>query len=438
MAISYVHLIGSSILVSIIILIGANQLHSDTSLNLAPFCDLVHGLQEKDILDGEVLIMQGDTIVLHEKSKGIAVVHDGEAQFLIGSVSKQFTAVALLHALYATSNGSTESEKCAAATLKLHSPLSLFLPADAAVWNGMMPEWAHEVTLHHLLTHSSGIADPIRITCDRSGFDGVWHRINSSNTIAERMSICAQESLVSKPGDTYRYLNEGYMLLAEVITVISGTPFTHYIETLCYSIGMSNTHYPDCGTWQQIKQQPQHVSLMPGLVYTGIDEDLSLGKPLPGLVYNLSNACGSGGIISTVNDLIKWNDALHRTKKMLPMPLYELFIKPNLNDYGYGIWNKNGILFHGGGIDAYSSAMMYIPAEDLLIIALCHIDYDQTLAQAECLLDTALQKVIPSKDKREPFVDKILGELAEKHLSKRGATLVIRWLMGQCFRRAHA
>jgi CubicO group peptidase (beta-lactamase class C family) len=436
MVTSYIRLIGFSFLVCIVILIGAAQVSAPTHtfFNVDPFCALVQELQQKDILDGEVFIAKGGDILLHEQSKEVAVcTQTGKPQFLIGSISKQFTAVALLHALYATSYGDTAAEKCACVEKQLHMPLSSFLPADASMWCGSMPTWAHEVTLHHLLTHTSGITHPLGIVFERSGFDGVWDRLSSPNTTAETIAISVKEPLKHAPGKEYAYFNEGYILLAEVISVISGVPFTRYMEDLCSSIGMRNTCHPDQGTWKQAMQQENCAHLMPGLIYSGINTELCLVEPPANLVHNFSNAHGSGGIISTIQDLIIWNDALHKAKTLLPLPLYELFIKPNLNDYGYGIWNKNGILFHGGVIDSYISTMMYISQEDLLIIALCHVNYDKTLEKTECLLDAALRKVISDKSEREQFVDKIIGELAEKHLAKRGGTLIQRWLMQRCF-----
>jgi len=56
-----------------------------------------------------------------------------------------------------------------------------------------------------------------------------------------------------------------------------------------------------------------------------------------------------------------------------------LFIKPNLKNYAYGIQNKNGILTHNGELDSFSSKMLYMPKEDVLIIALFHINADETI-----------------------------------------------------------
>ena len=109
--------------------------------NLNSFCALVEGLQQKNTLDGEVCIIKNNNVILHAKSSSVMVNSpNDQSQFLIGSLSKQFTAVGLLHALYTISDGNSEVEKFSFVEKQLHKPLSQLLPANSSIWNNVMPD----------------------------------------------------------------------------------------------------------------------------------------------------------------------------------------------------------------------------------------------------------------------------------------------------------
>jgi hypothetical protein len=212
--------------------------------------------------------------------------------------------------------------------------------------------------------------------------------------------------------------------LTEVVAVISGIPFAQYIENLCHSIGMTSTYHSNRGNWKQIKEQQECSYLLPELVYNPIDKEPLLREPASIMWDDVSNARGAGGIVSTVKDLITWNNALHKEYIILPKQLYGLFIKPNLKNYAYGIQNKNGILTHNGELDSFSSKMLYIPKKDLLIIALFHINADETIKKTSYLLDNVLKTVIPAESERNPLMGKISAELDRKYPATRGAALI--------------
>lgn len=102
---------------------------------------------------------------------------------------------------------------------------------------------------------------------------------------------------------------------------------------------------------------------------------------------DVSTAIGSGSIISTTADLLKWNLDLHKYKTVLPEPLYSLFITPYLEDYGYGVSiierDCGKVYKHDGAIDAYKSYLLYIPDYDLSIIYLSNITYDWDKVDSE-------------------------------------------------------
>jgi CubicO group peptidase (beta-lactamase class C family) len=114
-------------------------------------------------MHGEIAVSCGDDILYHESfTYADAPWSVGKnSQYLIGSVTKQFTAAALLKSLYdrQISLGSSHDTETLKKNIQndLHKSVSFFLPQDHQIWNGHMPNWANSVTLHHLLTHTSGI-----------------------------------------------------------------------------------------------------------------------------------------------------------------------------------------------------------------------------------------------------------------------------------------
>ena len=207
-------------------------------------------LEAKKWLDGEVLIAQQGKILIQAGTP---------AQYMIGSVSKQFTAVALLRALYDKAPGVTEEEKCDDVKRTLHLPLSTFLQAEAKIWSGKMPAWANEVTLHHLLTHSSGIKnytategyDMSNLKDDRKR----WFEFPRSTD--EILNIVANDPLEFTPGSKFAYCNTGYVLLAEIIQTLTGTTASESYQKLLFDpLHLKMTANPDRGNWEELKLAP--------------------------------------------------------------------------------------------------------------------------------------------------------------------------------------
>ena len=99
-------------------------------------------------IHGTVLIAKNDEVILHQSFSylGAPLKVDKYSQYLIASITKQFTAAALLKALY--DNLALDA---------LHNPIAYWLRSTHPIWDDAMPGWANQVTLHHLLTHTSGI-----------------------------------------------------------------------------------------------------------------------------------------------------------------------------------------------------------------------------------------------------------------------------------------
>lgn len=187
--------------------------------------------------------------------------------FDIGSITKQFTATAILR---------LEMDD----RLSVGDPVGRYLPALA-------PE-QHSITLHQLLTHTAGLPDGLGddyATIDRDGY----------------VELVADTPLRRAPGQEYEYSNVGYSLLAAVIETVTEQPYEVYLrEALFDPAAMESTGYvlPD---WDE------HV------VAIGYDGDRPLGRPHEqnwaddGPYWHLR---GNGGLLSTAEDMHRWHDAL--------------------------------------------------------------------------------------------------------------------------------
>lgn len=404
-------LVSAESAVSIETALNEQIVSTDLNSRLTEFVEFVENLRKNDLLDGEVLIVRNGQTLLNSRSGDIFSV---EPQFMIGSISKQFFAVALLKALYDWSSCETEELKISDVKKKLHEPVSHFLPADSVIWDGNMPAWASEVSLHHLLTHTSGVpnytASKEYSSISFPDQNQRWYE--SYRSTSEIVALISKEPLLFASGSEYSYSNTGYVIIAEVIESITSLSASQYLqEELFDRIGLFSTASPVKGQWDALKQEPKLFGLVAPLKYDPRGDQLEL-YPLTHC-EDISVAKGGGSIISTSADLLKWNQSLHRDQSILPKELYELLITPNMDDYGYGIGiEKNDIgviLRHSGGIGSYRTRLLYMPEQDLSIVILSSVcsDFDK-IEQEVKELDESLKDSITDEKQRNEAVFKII------------------------------
>lgn len=285
---------------------------------------------------GALLVAKGNDIILN-KGYGLAIKSEGipntaETIFCVGSITKQFTAAAVM---------TLEMQ----GKLNTADPISKFLDG--------VPEDKSGITLHHLLTHSSGLVQDV---------GGDYQEALRDETVRK---ILAQP-LEFKPGERFAYTNVGYSLLAAIIEKASGQPYETYLyEHLFKPAGMEWTGY----------RRPDWKRRVVAHWYVGEkDNSNSLTRPFP--YWNL---LGNGGILSTTEDMYKWHRAL-LTEKILSAEAKKKIFTPYLNDYGYGwdVLNREyGLLIqHDGGSDLGNNAEIrrYIDA-DIVTILFCNQFY---------------------------------------------------------------
>lgn len=283
--------------------------------------------------DGKILWQGAVGYADAEKKVPITV----STKFRIGSVSKQFTAAAILKL--------AEEGK-----LTLSDPLSKFFPG--------FPD-GDKITIHQLLIHTSGL-------CSYTGKAEFYSRVEKPITPDELIAWFREDKPDFAPGTGFKYNNSGYFLAGEIVAKVSGKSFEDYLRSTFFEpLGMKNT-----GIFVNDKPPADAAS---GFSWIG-------GELKPSLNWDMSWAGGAGGLYSTVGDLMKWNDALHGGH-VLGAKSLKLMVTPNELPpgvdglvYGYGLKvyesNRLPVLSHGGGLDGWAADLIYFPQQRCTVAVL--------------------------------------------------------------------
>jgi D-alanyl-D-alanine carboxypeptidase len=249
----------------------------------------------------------------------------------IGSITKQFTAAAIL-------------QLQEAGKLDIDATLASYLP-DAP--------HAKEVTLKQLLSHTSGMPEYL------DGPDVEQWAVKPA-TFEQIMARIKDKPLDFPPGSRWSYSNSGYALLGRVIEVTSHESYVHYVKThLLAPAGMSRTY-------TVIDEQT-----VPGMAkgYRHVDGKLELSPTIHATV-----GWAAGNLVSTVDDLERWNMALQGGKIVRPAD-YALMATPvqGSTDYGLGLFvdtlDGQPRIGHTGGSFGFTTSNQYFPKQSVQIIA---------------------------------------------------------------------
>lgn len=302
--------------------------------------NIYSSLKGKDYPGIAVLVAE-EGKVLYKKGFGYADVKNKipvtpDTKFRIGSVTKQFTAAAILKL----------QEKN---LLSVNDKLSKFIPD--------FPK-GDEVTIHQLLTHTSGIHS---YTGESDFVDRVTKTISPDSLVAE----IKRDAYDFKPGEKMMYNNSGYFLLGYIISKVSGKTYENYLkETFFDPLKMENTgvHYAGISLKNEAKGYSK--------VNNKYDEALN---------WDMSWAGAAGAMYSTVDDLLKWNEALYNGKVLSQASLKAAQTPAILStgeqpamQYGYGLmfskYRGEDIVSHGGGLHGFITQLAYYPKEKMSIV----------------------------------------------------------------------
>jgi D-alanyl-D-alanine carboxypeptidase len=286
----------------------------------------------------------------------------------IGSVTKQFTAVAVLQL----------QDK---GTLTLDDQLTRWLPE--------LQSTAAGVTLRHLLGHTAGMKDLAEMQEVRT-----MRLLRNPAVSRDSVSgIVGRYPLQFAPGTVQRYSNTNYWLLGRVIERASGMSYEEYLQREIFSVlGMSRSSY--C---------PASGSSGDRAVGHGVRDGQAV--PIPPIVHTATFAAGA--ICSTAGDLIRWLQALHGGKVLSPSSYAELIAPTTLTDgtptryaKGLTVWkDPRGLatIGHSGGGFGYSSQLWWHPERQLAVVVLTNSEPDNTTTVAEALTDAVLGSPAPAR-----------------------------------------
>ncbi len=274
--------------------------------------------------NGAVLVARSDRVLLRE-GYGYADIQNSrpntpDTKFLIGSMTKPFTAIAIL-------------QLAEQGLLDLDTPLSAYLPHyPAAV--------ADIVTIHHLLSHTSGIPDVINVPDFQA-------RADKPITPMEIVAYFADLPSQFEPGARYAYSSSNYVLLGLIVEAVSGQPWADYIrEHVCGPAEMGNT-----GVYLDYRDRPDFA--------IGYNPD-SRGSLAEARVIHPSCGYAAGSLASTVDDLYRLDRALYDTVLLKKASIGKM-LEPHSPVYGYG-WLVDDVAghrltAHGGAVPGYVSML---------------------------------------------------------------------------------
>lgn len=296
----------------------------------------------KGEMPGVAVLVSRDGQILYQGGYGYAdlehkVAITPETKFRIGSLTKQFTAAAIL-------------KLAEAGKLSIDDPLAKYFPD--------LPN-APTITLRQLLTHTSGLHS---YTEDPAFFEGVTKPVEPSAVLA----LIQKSKPDYAPGAGFRYSNSGYFVLGEIVAKVSGQSLADYLRTALFEpLGMK-----DSGIY--INAAP------PAGVANGYAVEAGTAKLA--MNWDMSWAGGAGAIYSTVGDLDRWTEALHGGKVLKPESLKEMTTANPLPagvdglKYGFGLiitdFERLPAIWHNGGLHGWSSNLVWLPEQHTVLVAL--------------------------------------------------------------------
>lgn len=291
---------------------------------------------------------------------GVDVTPD--TKFRLGSVTKQFTGMAILL---------LEEE----GKLSTADPLHKLVPEAPDSWRG--------VTIHHLLTHTGGVPSFTSIP------EYMKNKLQPAPPL-ESLKWVAAKPLEFTPGERFKYSNTGYTLLGLIVERASGMGYGEFVQKRIFGpLGMKDTGYD---TQREVVAR----------FASGYSQGPRGLRPAEHIDMTVPH--GAGALYSTVLDLMKWDAAL-REGKLLSAASYEKYFRPEKDGYAYGwsVETRDGVkqISHGGGIDGFSTMIVRVPEQKLVVVTLSNLEQSLggKLAQELARLELGQEVAVPAARK---------------------------------------
>ncbi len=340
--------------------------------------------------NGNLLIIKSDTVV-YFKSFGMAnrafgVKNNDSTKFLIGSITKPFTAYGIL--LLEQQN-----------KLSLDDKLALFFPD--------FPK-ASKVSIKQLLMHTAGVTDYHAVS--------TWKEDGKGNvTPQSTLNSIAENPFIFEPGQRFSYSNTGYILLGLIIEKLSGQSFEEFIQNeILVPLELHNT----------------------GVITNDkIVRNLAMGYTTnPRVVQkaeyiNYNQPYASGNMYSTPKDLWKFAKAVMNNAMLPAHKTKEIVSSSQQYGYGWGIRNYDRVMAYGhhGGMNGFVGSMTYIPSQACFICFLTNDDNTPKYTLSDDLISIVEGKEVspPVKTKLIDLTTQMQEAATGKYLVKPGDTLNI-------------
>jgi D-alanyl-D-alanine carboxypeptidase len=259
----------------------------------------------------------------------------------LGSITKQFTSTGILML--------AEEGK-----LSLDDDITKHLPD--------YPTKGKKITIEHLLTHTSGIVS-------YTSKPGYMVTMAQDFSVAQMIDSFKNDPLEFESGSSYRYNNSGYLLLGAIIEKVSGQPYAKFVEQRIFvPLGMTRTAY------EGFERTKGPVAAG----HTRLEKGFGPARPL-----SMTQPYAAGSLVSTVDDLARWDAAIGAGRLLKPASWQKAFTPYRLLDgstanYGYG-WQTSTVMGapmigHGGGINGFATYAMRLPEQKVYVAVLTNSD----------------------------------------------------------------
>ena len=296
------------------------------------------GVQVAVVRGGDTLLLRGYGLADREARRATTL----DQRFRIGSVTKQFTA---------------------AAVMRLAERGKLSLDDDLSRWVPEFPLKGHRVALRQLLNHTSGIPNYTESPVEDA-------RAADDMTPLEVVGLVARDTFEFAPGTRLSYTNTGYALLGLVIERASGLPYAEYVRRELFApLGLRHTSY--------CPSRPQGAEWASG--YAPHDDGVIVSAEY----LSMTHPYAAGALCSTVGDLVAWQHALAAGRVVSPasyarMTTPETLASGERLTYGYGLvviqYLGHRLVMHEGGINGFSASLLRFPDDSLDVVVLCNTE----------------------------------------------------------------
>ena len=326
---------------------------------------------------GSVLVARGEEILLN-KGYGSAnlewnIPNSPATKFRLGSVTKQFTAAAILLL--------EERGK-----LKTDDPVKKFMSDAPTAWE--------KITIYHLLTHTSGIPN-------FTSFPDYPSQKPFAATPEKLVARFRDKPLDFPPGEKWSYSNSGYILLGYVLEKASGESYEKFLqENIFGPLDMKDSGYDSNSA----------IILRRASGY-GPGKD----GPMNAEFIHMSIPFSAGALYSTTEDLLRWQRGLFGGKLLSAASLAKMTM-PFKDDYacGVGVRTVNGrrVIDHGGGIEGFNTFLAYYPDDKLTVVALSNLNggAPQQIVSQLAAIARGEKVELPSERKEISVAPKILEQ----------------------------